>query len=65
MAEAVANDPIVKVREQVINSGVATSDELDAIVAQFEKEFDEAVEFAKNSPFPELSEVTTDMYGVA
>ncbi len=65
MAEAFANDPIVKVREQVINSGIATADELDAIVTQFEKEFEEAVEFAKNSPFPELSEVTTDMYGVA
>lgn len=65
MAEAVANDPIVVVRETVIASGAATAEEIDAIQAQFEAEFEEAVEFAKQSPLPDLSEVTTDIYGVA
>ncbi len=65
MAEAMANDPIVVVRDLVIASGAATAEDLDVIQAQFEAEFDEAVEFAKNSPLPDLSEVTTDIYGAA
>jgi len=65
MAEAVANDPIVKVRELVIASGIATEEDIVAIEEQFAAEFQEAAEFAKNSPVPDLSEVTTDIYGAA
>ena len=37
-------------------------DELDAIDAQVADAIEAAVEFAANSPFPDASEVTTDVY---
>jgi len=65
MAEAMANDPVVLTRAAVLASGVATEAELDAMQAELDAEFEAAVEFAKNSPVPDLSEVTTDIYGAA
>jgi pyruvate dehydrogenase E1 component alpha subunit len=52
-------------RAAVLASGVATEAELDAMQAELDAEFEAAVEFAKNSPVPDLSEVTTDIYGAA
>ena len=63
MAEALANDPVVKVREQIIAAGVATAEEIDAMKAAFESEVEEAIQFAKDSPVIDVSEVTTDVYG--
>lgn len=63
MAEALANDPIVKVREQIIEAGIATAEEIDAMKAAFEAEVEEAIQFAKDSPVIDVSEVTTDVYG--
>jgi pyruvate dehydrogenase E1 component alpha subunit len=37
-------------------------DELDAIDAQVADAIEAAVEFAASSPFPDASEVTTDVY---
>jgi pyruvate dehydrogenase E1 component alpha subunit len=37
-------------------------DELDAIDTQVADVIEAAVEFAANSPFPDASEVTTDVY---
>ncbi len=63
MAEALANDPIVKVREQIVAAGIATDEEIDAMKAAFEAEVEEAIQFAKDSPVIDVSEVTTDVYG--
>ena len=63
MAEALANDPVVKVREQIIAAGVATAEEIDAMKAAFESEVEEAIQFAKDSPVIDVSEGTTDVYG--
>ena len=41
---------------------VASEAELAAIEAQIERDIDEAVEFALASPFPDLSELTRDVY---
>lgn len=64
-AEAMANDPVPRMRQSIIDAGIATEEELAAIEAGIEKEIDEAVEFALASKLPELSELVTDVYGDA
>lgn len=44
------------------NQGIADA-ELDEIDAAVERRIDEAVAFAEASPFPDLSEITSDVYG--
>ncbi|MFV0646026.1 MAG: thiamine pyrophosphate-dependent dehydrogenase E1 component subunit alpha [Sphingomonadaceae bacterium] len=63
--EAMAHDPVPLFRQRIIDDGVATEDQLAAIEAEIQKQLDEAVEFALASPFPEVSELTTDVYGAA
>ena len=53
--------PIKSFEKQLEKAGVKR-DEMDAIKADIKKQLEEAVEFAKNSPFPDLSEVTSDVY---
>lgn len=65
VAEALANDPILRVREQVIAAGVATAAEIDTMKEAFDVEVEEAIQFAKDSPMTDVSEVTTDVYGDA
>ena len=65
LAAEMAKDPMVLTRQQVLESGVATESDLDAIRAEFEAEFEAAVKFAKESPEPELDEVYKDIYGAA
>ncbi len=60
-----AKDSIGRLRQQVLDSGVATEADLDALKAQFEAEFEEAVEFARASPDPGLDEIYKDIYGAA
>jgi TPP-dependent pyruvate/acetoin dehydrogenase alpha subunit len=55
-------DPVPRYRQWLIDNGHATEDELAAIEAQKNVEIDAAVEFAVNSPEPELSELYTDIY---
>ena len=49
-------------RDRVTEQGLLGDDELNAIDAQVADAIEEAVEFAANSPFPDASEVTTDVY---
>lgn len=60
-----AKDPIVLTRQQVLDSGVATEADLEALESEIQAEFDAAVEFAKSSPDPELDEIYKDVYGAA
>ena len=62
---AVAADPYPRFRTKLVADGIATEDELAAIEAGVEADLDEAVEFALASPFPDLSEGNTDVYGAA
>jgi pyruvate dehydrogenase E1 component alpha subunit len=62
-AAAVAADPLPIFRARLIEEGIATEAELAQIEAEHEAALDLAVEHALASPFPELEELTTDVYG--
>ena len=49
----------------MIGHGVMTQDDIDAVRAAIQAEVDEAVEFARNSPFPEVDAMLEDVYTVA
>ena len=61
MAAAVEADPLPRFRAYLMQHGHATSAELDAIEEKNAVEIEEAVAFAIASPFPELSELETDV----
>ena len=64
---AIAADPAPAFRARLIAEGIATEAQLADMEAAIEREIDEAVEFALASPFPDLAELTSDVYaeGVA
>ncbi len=62
MEEWKKRDGIPRLRNDIINSGLATAEELDAIETEIKAIIEEAVEFAKQSPYPDVAEVTTDVY---
>ena len=45
-----------------INGNFATAEELNAIDDKVAKEIEEAIEFAENSPYPDVSILTEDVY---
>ena len=61
-AAAMAKDPVPAFRNWLIANGHATDTDLTAMEAGIEKEIDEAVEFAKASAFPDVSELRRDVY---
>jgi acetoin:2,6-dichlorophenolindophenol oxidoreductase subunit alpha len=62
---AVAADPYPRFRAKLITDCNATEAQLAAVEADCEAQLDDAVDFALNSPFPDASEVHTDVYGAA
>lgn len=61
--DAIANDPVPRLRAALIAEGIASEEELAAIEQDIERQLDAAVEFALGSALPDLSELTTDVYG--
>ena len=61
MENALKNDGIEKLAARLRKLGV-TDEELEAVKAAATAEMDEAVKFADESPYPDPSEVTDDMY---
>ena len=57
-----ARCPIQRLRGQLVTAGLADASQLDATEADVQREIDGAVEFAKEAPFPDPSEVFTDVY---
>ncbi len=55
-------DPIKRLRTRLLDERVATSEELERIEAEVQAEIDAAVEFAKNSPWPDPATATTHIY---
>jgi acetoin:2,6-dichlorophenolindophenol oxidoreductase subunit alpha len=55
-------DPLRNFRATVTGQGWLTDADLDAIEAEVTATVQAALEFADNSPYPDLSEVTTDVY---
>jgi pyruvate dehydrogenase E1 component alpha subunit len=55
-------DPVSMFANNLITERLATAEQLQDMELMLEKELDEAVEFAENSPSPNLEEATTDVY---
>ena len=55
-------DPLITYPKQLIEYGVATESDLEALSASVDDEVAAAVEFAINSPDPDLSEAFDDIY---
>ena len=62
---AIAADPVPAFRTTLIEQGAATEEQLAGMEAEIEKALDAAVEFALASPFPDLDELMSDVYGEA
>ena len=58
-------DPYPRFRAKLIADGSASEDQLAKIEADVEAEVEAAVVFALASPFPELEELTSDVFGEA
>jgi pyruvate dehydrogenase E1 component alpha subunit len=55
-------DPIDIHKEVLLSQGIATQAEIDEIEQQTMDQIDAAVEFARQSPYPEASALFEDMY---
>jgi pyruvate dehydrogenase E1 component alpha subunit len=57
-----SRDPIQKLKATILRLNLATEEELKTIENEVRREVDEATEKAKAAPFPDESEVYTDVY---
>ncbi|KXT76375.1 Acetoin dehydrogenase E1 component alpha-subunit [Streptococcus sp. DD12] len=57
-----AKDPIKKYRTYLLSEGIASEEELDQLADAVADEVKEAVAFAEESPFPELSVAFEDVF---
>jgi len=57
-----ARDPIKLFRNSLLAGGIANQDELDSIDAELDKEVEDTVEWALESPMPSIEEAFTDVY---
>jgi pyruvate dehydrogenase E1 component alpha subunit len=55
-------DPIERVKDTILKKKYATQADLDAIEADIEKRVEASVTFAEESPYPDASELYTDVY---
>jgi hypothetical protein len=55
-------DPVSVFGRRLVDDGVLSDDDLEKLDAKAMKRIDEAVEFADNSPFPELDSLYDDIY---
>ena len=60
--EWMQRDCIAGLRRRLLEAGLATADELDAIHAAVEQTVAEAVQFAQQSPLPDPEETLSDVY---
>ncbi len=59
---AMADDPLPKFRQKLIDSGVATEAELTKLQADIEAEVQDAIEFGQASEPPSIDELRRDVY---
>ena len=55
-------DPILRLKAYLLEHKLSTNDALDVIDEKVKKEVMESVEFAENSPFPDLDTIYEDIY---
>ena len=58
-------DCIEGIERDMLTQGAMTQDEIDTIRAKVQADVDEAVEFGRNSPFPDVDTLMDDVYTVA
>jgi acetoin:2,6-dichlorophenolindophenol oxidoreductase subunit alpha len=61
LAEMAAEDPLPKLRKLMLDHQFS-EEELDGIVATLDKEIEDAMTFAFDSPFPSAAELTVDVF---
>jgi pyruvate dehydrogenase E1 component alpha subunit len=61
-AEWMAKDPIKQFEKKLLEMGLLTQEKIKKLDGEIEKELDEAIRFAEESPFPDPSELTQDIY---
>ena len=64
MAQAMAADPLPRLRAWLIDQGHATDGALTDLERTNEQAFEEAVRFGLDSPFPDVSELDLDVYAM-
>lgn len=57
-----AQDPIEKLADFLIDSNITTEDQLAALENEIKEVIDDAVNFAEESPLPDISELYNDVY---
>jgi TPP-dependent pyruvate/acetoin dehydrogenase alpha subunit len=60
--EAMAVDPLPRFRQKLIDSGIATEDQLAKLQADIEAEVQDAIEFGAASPLPSTDELRRDVF---
>ena len=55
-------DPIIRFRAHLVSEGIATEDELDALNAEIEKDAADAVAYALDAAYPDVSEVDMHVF---
>ncbi|MEO0564053.1 MAG: thiamine pyrophosphate-dependent enzyme, partial [Chloroflexota bacterium] len=55
-------DPIIILKERMIAAGQLDETEFNELQTSLEREVHSAIEWAKEEPFPDLAELTTDIY---
>lgn len=60
--EWLAKDPIPRFEKYLVENEILTEEKLKEVQNKVENQIDEAVDFANNSPYPELESVLEDVY---
>lgn len=55
-------DPIVRFEKELLERGVLTQTDFDNISQEFKEKIDDYQKFAEDSPYPDKSEIYTDIY---
>ncbi len=62
MAERMAKDPVPALRARLIADGLADEATLTAIEVEAGAKIDDAIEFARQSDYPDVEELGRDVY---
>lgn len=60
--EWLAKDPVPRFEKYLVENEILTEEKLKEVQNKVESQIDEAVDFANNSPYPELESVLEDVY---
>ena len=55
-------DPIELHKRALLEHGVASQEEIDVVQAEVDRSIEDALEFARTSPYPEPEDLVTDLY---